>query len=357
MKYTQLGSTNLRVSRLGFGGMRFPYADGKPDLKESVRLLNLGFDKGINFFDTGNFYCDWQSEHILGAFMAGKRDKVILSTKNGKRETAEFVKDFEQSLKSLKTDYIDIYHFWALNGGDFKRVMAADGLLEFAYRIKKEGKARRLAFSFHDDNPANVKDVIDSGLFESVLLSFNMINRTFGEWLEYAHNKGLGTVVMNPVAGGAIAEPNPKIKSYGDNARIALKYLFNLPYINIALAGMGSEAQVLENCETASGDYTFTERDKECFENICTVYDSLLRLYCTGCNYCAGCPENIDIPAVFKIYNDAKVSWGSWDRAKGRYAALKTKAGKCSACGVCMDKCPQKLDIIKHLKECEKSLT
>ena len=359
MKYTTLGKTGLQVSRLGFGGMRFPYVNGKPDLNESVRILNIGFDKGINFFDTGNFYCDGQSENILGAFTAGKRDKVILSTKNMKRAKAEFVKDFDQSLKNLKTDYIDLYHFWSLSGEDFKKVTAAEGLLEFAYRMKKEGRARHFAFSFHDENPANVKDIIDSGMFESVLLSFSMINRVNGEWLEYAHKKGMGTAIMNPVAGGAIMSPNPKIKAYpnASNARVALKFAFGLPYVDVALSGMSNEAQVLENCENACGDYAFAQEDKECFENICKVYDSLLRLYCTGCNYCKGCPAGIDIPAVFKIYNAAKVTWQGWGGAKTEYAKLKTRADKCTACGVCMKKCPQKLDIIKHLKECEKSLT
>ena len=358
MKYTVLGKTGLKVSKLGFGGMRFPYKGGKPDWTETLRILNIGYERGINYFDTGNFYCDHQSENILGEFLQGKRGRVILSTKNGNHDTAGFVKDFEQSLKSLKTDYIDVYHFWALSGEGFKKVAAANGLLEFVYRIKKEGKARHLAFSFHDETPANVKDVIDSGLFESLLLSYSLINRINGEWLEYADKKGLGTVIMNPLAGGAITQENPKVKSIENTspARVGLKHVFNLPYIDVALSGMNSEAQVIENCETASGDYTPTDGEEALYESVCMAYDSLLKLYCTGCNYCAGCPESLDIPKIFKIYNSAKVTWKGWPGAKADYAKLDIKADKCIECGACVSKCPQKLDIIAHLKECGKSL-
>ena len=358
MKYTTFGKTGLKVSRLGFGGMRFPYAGGKPDRAETLKILNLGFDRGINYFDTAPIYCDGLSEEILGEFIADKRDKVILSTKDGETGTESFIKSFERSFRRLKTDYVDVFHFWHLNGPDFKKVTAAKGLLEFAYRMKKEGRVRHFAFSFHDENPENAKEIIDSGLFESTLLSFNMINRVNGEWLEYADKKGLGTAIMNPVAGGALMAENPKIKACPNtsNARVALKYAFGLPYIDIVLSGMSTAAQVVENCETACGDYELTADEKKTYENICAVYDSLLRLYCTGCNYCAGCPEKIDIPKIFKIYNDAKVTWGGWDEAKKQYAKLKVKADKCIACGACMDKCTQKLDIISHLKECDKSL-
>lgn len=355
MKYNLLGNTGLKVSRLGFGCMRFPMKGLLPDKAQTLRMLEKGFELGINYFDTAPLYCSMMSENIVGKFIQGKRDKVILSTKDMGRSLWTFERSFERSLKKLKTDYIDVFHFWSMDLEAFKKVTAAEGLLDFAYKMKKDGKVRHFAFSFHDAEPDNVKEVIDSGLFESMLLSYNVLNRVNEKWLEYGKAKGLGTAIMNPVAGGALASSDSAAENT-DNARIALKHVLGKGFIDIALSGMSSEAQVVENCAAASGDYAFTPEEQQGYENICAKYNSLLRLYCTACNYCKGCPAGIDIPGVFGIYNGSKVKWQGLAGAKSDYAKVKNKADRCTACGACMKKCPQKLDIISNLRECHKTL-
>ncbi len=357
MKYTTFGGTGLKVSKLGFGCMRLPYDGHKPDKKEAERILNIAFEKGVNYFDTAPLYCDNLSEDIVGSFIAGKRDKLILSTKDNGRTADSFIRSFERSFKRLKTDYIDVFHVWTLDLNAFKKVRAAEGLLDYLYKAKKDGRVRHLAFSFHDDKPENVKEIIDSGIFETVLLSYNMINPMNGKWLAYAHDKGMGTVIMNPVAGGNLTEPgDPAATSL--KARIALKYAFTRPYVDIAISGMSSEAQVNENCATAAGDYAFTGEEEKAFNEIREAHKTLLELYCTGCNYCKGCKSGIDIPGVFGLYNKARVlgGWG-FEMSRPEYAKLSVTADKCTACGACMKKCPQKLDIINNLKVCHKALT
>jgi predicted aldo/keto reductase-like oxidoreductase len=228
--------------------MRLPYSGGKPDRKESIRLMNIAFDSGVNYFDTAPLYCDRESESIVGEFLRGvPRDKVSLSTKDSGRAPGDFAESFERSFKNLRTDYVDMFHAWALSLADFRKI-ASNGTLDLLFKAKKEGKVRHASFSFHDDKPENVREVIDSGLFESVLLSFNMIKRDNLRWLNYARSKGLAVLVMNPVAGGNLAV----------QARLALKYVWSLPFIDVALSGMSDERQVRENCETASGSFAFT---------------------------------------------------------------------------------------------------
>ena len=357
MKYTVFGKTGLKVSRLGFGCMRLPYAGGRLDKKESLRIMNIAYERGVSYFDTAPLYCDNLSEETVGEFLQGKRDKIVLSTKDMGRNEKTFIASFERSFKRLCTDYIDVFHLWAMNLAAFKTVKGDKGLLEYLYRAKKEGRIRHIAFSFHDEKPDNVKEVIDSGICETMLLSYNMINPVNGKWLDYAHGKGMGTVIMNPVAGGTLADADDAALS-SQKVRIALKYAFTRPYVDIAISGMSSEKQVIENCETAAGDYAFTADEERLFSEISAAHKSLLELYCTGCNYCTGCKADIGIPEIFRLYNKARMGAGmGWVDAKDIYAKLPVKADKCTACGACIKKCPQKLDIISDLKLCHKALT
>jgi len=339
MKDTAFGKTGLTLSKLGYGCMRFPYADGKLDKREAVRLMNVAFDNGVNYFDTAPFYCDYESEVAVGEFIRDKRDKIILSTKNMGRTPAEFTKSFDDSFRRLKADYVDVFHAWSMSLADFRRV-SANGTLDLLFKAKKEGKIRHAAFSFHDGECSNVKEVIDSGLFESMLLSFNMLKRANLPWLEYAHSKGLGTVVMNPVAGGVLSS----------RAALALKYVWSHPYIDVALSGMGSEAQVLENCRTASDGFEFTSEEKNRLNETVKEHVAVLDLYCTACGYCKGCSESIAVTEIFTMYNDAVLS-GEWESARKKYAVLNKDASDCVKCGECLKKCPQKLDIVELLKK------
>ena len=82
MQYTQLGKTNLRVSRLGFGGMRFPMKGSKVDRDLAIPLLRRGVELGINYFDTAVGYCNHDSQCVLGEALEDIRDNVIIATKN-----------------------------------------------------------------------------------------------------------------------------------------------------------------------------------------------------------------------------------------------------------------------------------
>jgi predicted aldo/keto reductase-like oxidoreductase len=81
----------------------------------------------------------------------------------------------------------------------------------------------------------------------------------------------------------------------------------------------------------------------------------LLDLYCTGCGYCKGCPEKIEIREIFALYNNAVIG-GDWEAARQNYAASAAKASACIACGACSRKCPQKLDIAGFLKKVHTAL-
>ena len=105
MNYRSLGKTGLKVSELGFGGI--PILRLKTD--EAVKILRHAYDKGITFYDTANMYRD--SESKIGQALSPVRHKIVIATKTTLRDAAGFRKHLEQSLKMLKTDYIDLYQF------------------------------------------------------------------------------------------------------------------------------------------------------------------------------------------------------------------------------------------------------
>ena len=135
MQYVDFGKTGVKVSRLGMGCMRLPgdEVDGKTiyDEDKGIALIQRAMDLGINYFDTAPYYCDRQSEIILGkALKGGRREKIQLSTKNPVENDSgdDYEKRLEKSLKQLDTSSIDFYHFWGVSLKNFnERVLAKDG--------------------------------------------------------------------------------------------------------------------------------------------------------------------------------------------------------------------------------------
>ena len=103
MRTMTLGTTGLRVSAVGFGGIPII----RLGLDEAVSVLRHAVDRGMTFFDTANRYMD--SEEKMGRAFAGMRDKVVIATKTGQRGAAGAMEELELSLKRLGTDYIDLY--------------------------------------------------------------------------------------------------------------------------------------------------------------------------------------------------------------------------------------------------------
>jgi len=373
MQYRILGNTGVKISTLGFGAMRLPQVDieGKTqfDIDESIRIIHRAFELGVNYIDTAPYYCDSQSETIVGKAIKGWRDQIYLSTKNPIEDDSgvNYRKRLENSLKKLDTDYIDFYHMWGISWDAFEqKINVKEGPLMQAIKAKDEGLIKHISFSFHD-KPENMIRLIDTGVFETVLCQYNMLDRSNEQAINYAHEKGLGVIVMGPVGGGRLGAPSEVIKKLipggaKSNAELALRFVTANPHITCALSGMGSMSMVEENVQTASNELQLNETEVTAVNAAMEQNKKLSELYCTGCNYCMPCPQDINIPLNFQLMNYNRV-YDLTEYAKEEYKKIGTvdwmkgkRAVDCIECGLCEEKCPQKIMIRKQLKETAEAL-
>ncbi len=375
MLYRPFGKTGIKISALGFGAMRLPMAwnkEGKGHVKtdEAVALLRRAFARGVNYVDTAYMYCEDESENIVGrALKDGWREKVYLSTKfpphlAEKRE--DFRRILTEQLSKLDQEYIDFYHFHGIGKDQLRDKIDKFHLIDEAMKAKEEGLIRHLSFSFHD-KPEEMIPIVDRGCFSSVLCQYNLLDRSNEDSIAYAKSKGLGVVVMGPVAGGRLKNPSEVFeKSVSDRAiktpELALRFVLSNPNVDCALSGMETVQMVDENVAVASDETPLSSAEKAAIEKTADDLKKLADLYCTGCEYCMPCPQEVNISKCFEFMNYLKV-YGLEDAARERYAQIgkpwiaKGKdASHCIECGECEKKCPQKLPIIRHLKETHAAL-
>jgi predicted aldo/keto reductase-like oxidoreductase len=352
--------------------MRLPQreAGGKKvfDHEESVRIMHRAFELGVNYIDSAPYYCDGESEIIVGKALKGRRDRVKVSTKLplvGDCTAASVRATLEKSLKNLDTGYIDFYHLWGISWDDYEKKFRG-AIHEEMLKAKSEGLIKHLSFSFHD-KPASLVSLVDTGCFDSVLCQYNLLDRSNEQAIAYAHEKGLGVNVMGPVAGGRLGAPSPEILGLlpggtKSSAEIALRFVLSNPSVCCALSGMGTIAMVEENAEIAYRPLALTETEKAQVLASMEEKKKLADLYCTGCRYCMPCPQGVDIPRIFELMNLHRV-YGQTAAAKASYARLGKEGDEgslpvssCVECGLCEEKCPQEIEIRKRLKETEEAL-
>jgi predicted aldo/keto reductase-like oxidoreductase len=381
MHYVDFGKTGCKVSRLGMGAMRLPSTevDGKTvfDVEKGVALIQRAAALGVNYFDTAPYYCEKQSEVILGKAIAGMRDKVFVSTKNPLENSSgdDFEKRLENSLKNLQTDFIDFYHFWGISLSAYNNsVLAPDGPLERAKKLKAQGVIRHISFSFHDGEAGakegeHLQEIIrrGEGVLESVLCQYNLLDRNKEAGIALARQKGMGTVVMGPVGGGRLGAPSVAIQALlpgkvRSSAELALRFVFANPNIDVALSGVSTIEQLEENVAVANNADPLTPAELAQIADMMKENERLAGLYCTGCKYCMPCPHGLDIPAIFTIMNYHRI-YRITDYAKSTYAQIGKfpwmkyeNASKCTECGICETKCPQHLPIRDQLKETHATL-
>ncbi|MDW7659164.1 MAG: aldo/keto reductase [Bacillota bacterium] len=373
MQYHPFGKTGVNISALGFGAMRLPTTsiNGQTvyDTEAGIQIIRRAFELGVNYVDTAPYYCSGESEIIVGQALKGWRDKILLSTKNPVENSsgADWRRRLEKSLTKLSTDSIDFYHMWGISWKAFEEeINVPDGPLEAAVKAKQEGLIKHISFSFHD-KPENMIRLVDTGCFESVLCQYNLLDRANEEAIAHAHAKGLGVVIMGPVGGGRLGAPSETIEKMLpgkrlSSAEIALRFVLTNPHVSCALSGMGSKQMVEENAAVASDDSPLRPDEVERIKVSMEENKKMADLYCTGCNYCMPCPFDVNIPLNFQIMNYHRV-YGLTQYAREQYKAIGTKdwlkgknAAACTECGVCEEKCPQKIQIRKQLKETAEAL-
>jgi len=365
MQYRDYGQTG-NISALGFGCMRLPELerDGvwTVDDEKAIPMLRRAAALGVNYFDTGYFYCHHNSEAAVGRALKPIRDQVMISTKlpmGWAKSRGDYRRGLERSLQELDTDYVDYYHFWSLDKETFDKKVIGLKLLDEARKAKEEGLIRHISFSFHDD-AGTIRHIIDRAeIMETMLVQYNLLDRSNEEMIAYAASRGLGVAAMGPVAGGRLAAPTELYaRMTGGNSmptyELAMKFVLGNPNISCALSGMRTMEELLLNAALASDEASITQDEWQKLGDGMEQLKRFSDLYCTGCKYCLPCPAGIDIPELFNAYTYHNV-YGLSGQAKSMFEKyLEGKSFKdCRDCGLCEGKCPQRLEIRRELERVE----
>jgi predicted aldo/keto reductase-like oxidoreductase len=363
MYYKQYGNTDMKVSAIGLGCMRYNDEDVNAGRFEKCAELPLyAFEQGINYFDTAPYYCQDKSEIITGlAISQLKRDQIFVSSKtnfgtlDGKITKDSFRKRLETSLDRLKTDYLDFYHLWCLlNIESYEK--QADALYGFFEDAKAEGLIRNIVFSSHMQGD-DIETVVGSGKFKGMLIGYNAINYRFRQsGIEAANQAGMGVVVMNPLGGGLIPSAKDKFAYLAEGSDLtvpqaALRFVASHKEITVTLAGCTTKEHVDDAVKAVENlvEKPCAQIVKEYEEKGVAMND-----LCTGCGYCKGCPKGIEIPKLMDAYNQLILTGDKMsieDRLKWHWGIKAEQAKECISCKKCENQCTQHIGIIERLKE------
>ena len=366
MIYRELGRTGYRVSQLGYGAMRLPMiGEGKEariDREEALPMIHTAFEAGLNYIDTAVGYSNGDSQRVVGEALKGWRDKIVVSTKNPEYDDDKiWWQNLEDSLERLQVDSIDIYNHHSLNWERYTQDVEPR-LAKFMQQAKAQGVIKHICCSFHDSNENLIK-LIETGYVESITLQYNMLDRKLEEGVALAHERGIGIVVMGPVAGGRLGVDSPVLRELIPGVErvpdLALRFVLSNPNVCVALSGMSTMQQVVENIATTSDEVSLSDEDRAAIEEQLQRLAGMADLYCTGCGYCMPCQQEVNIPHIFRKYNEARV-YGLWDAAREAYQSWRWVEGKqadaCIECGECEEKCPQHIPIRDQLQEAHRAL-
>ncbi len=360
MQYATLGRTGLKVSRLGFGAMRLPMKDKAVDRELAIPMIHRAFEAGVNFIDTAVMYCADDSQRAVGEALKGWRDKIVVSTKNHYYGEDEKVwwQNLENSLERLQVGCIDLYNTHGVSAGKLENAVKPR-VIRWLTKARDQGLIRHIGTSFHD-SPAALRQVADSGLFASVILQYNLLNRDLEDALAYTRQQNIGIIVMGPVAGGTLGADSDLLRQLLPEVRrvpeLALRFVLANPHVDVALSGMSTLEQVEENVAVAADGRALTADEVSIVNAQIERLKAMNDLKCTRCEYCLPCPQGVRPPDIFDAYNLGRV-YHFWDLAKTRYGGREIKADACTACGQCVPKCPQKIPIPEKLKQAHAALS
>ena len=366
MDVRKFPGTEIKTSVLGMGCMRLPVLDQENhpvDHEKAVKLIRKAIDSGVTYIDTAYGYHGGDSEVTVGeALRDGYREKVTLTSKLPlwmveKYEDMEKLLDTQ--LGRLGVDYLDFYLAHAVSNERFDKVVSL-GLFDFFDRMLEKGKIKNVGFSFHD-NFEIFKKVADSYPWKLAQVQMNILdefNQATMKGIEYASEKGIGVVIMEPLRGGALANNIPEevkklyaeYKDQRSPVEWAFRYLYDRKEVITILSGMSNEEQLEDNIrifDAAKADCLCGE-EKTLLTNVRLAYEARVKIGCTGCEYCQPCPQEIKIPHIFRRYDKCAV-FGGFETLYEKYKEDPAYK-KCISCGACEAACPQNIKIRDWLK-------
>jgi len=370
MRYRRFGKLDWEVSVLGFGAMRLPLVDketGKVDEPETIRMMRYAVDHGVNYIDTAYPYHEGQSEVIVGNTLKdGYREKVKVATKLPVwlvEDEEGFDRHLNEQLERLQIEKIDFYLLHGLNSRSWPKVRDL-GVIRWAEGAMADGRFDYLSFSFHDNFEAFKQIVDDYSNWALAQVQYNYMDVDYQagrRGVEYAANKGLAVVVMEPLRGGRLAKVPGPVAEVWESAtqkrspvEWALLWVWNQPEVSVALSGMSTMEQVVENVAIAdrAKPGILTAEELTLVDQAREAYKGLAPIPCTNCRYCMPCSSGVEISGIFQMYNEAMM-YEDPRAARLAYGGLKEeqRADQCTECGECTDACPQEMEIPEWLEK------
>lgn len=360
------------VPKLGFGLMRLPkLPDGKIDIEQTKEMVDLFLDAGLTYFDTAYVYDNGESEKAAKAALVDRhpRESYTLCTKlcawMGADDEKSAKQQFYTSLERTGAGYFDYYLLHALQRSNYK-IYDEYHIWDFVKDQKAKGLIKHYGFSFHADSALLEELLTDHPDVDFVQLQIN-----YADWenpgvesrecWEIARRHGKSITIMEPVKGGALADPVPAVreilKSADKNASLAswaVRFAASLDGIITVLSGMSNIEQMKDNISYMKNFKPLDEAEQAVIRRAQAALKIDDSVPCTACHYCTdGCPKNIPIPEIFSVKNRQR---GNAEFRGRREYVIATegrgKASECIECGQCENACPQQIKVITHLKAC-----
>lgn len=353
--YRRLGRTELMISDISFGTSRLRTGQ--------EHLLEHALDRGVNYIDTAEGYTRGQSEKVIGNALKGKRDKAYIVSKTMTRATTsadKLMEDLEGSLRSLQTDYVDIYMNHAVND---VAVVSNPEWQTFVDRARQQGKFRYVGISGHAGNLIDCLDyAVDENMIDVLLAAYNFgqdpkfyEGLTSGiDWiatqpdlprvLKKAKAKDIGVVAMKTLMGARLNDMRP-YEQHGETfSQAAFSWVLSNPDVDALIITMTSEDQIDEFLG-ASGSSAVTSAGRRLLDEYAHLNGAN---YCKhACNLCTGaCPYGVPISDVLRTRMYA-TDYRDVAFAKDEYALLDVNASACLSCSgePCQDACPNGIQI------------
>ena len=380
------------IGVLGYGCMRWPMTkdDRGNEIidQETVNsLVDEALAHGVNYFDTSPVYLRGDSERATAeALNRYPREKWLLATKLSNFADASYensVKMYRRSLETFKTDHIDYYLLHSIGSAeDFKRRFEDTGIMQFLLKEREKGTIRHLGFSIHSHKEGfdSMMELHPKYHWDFVQIQMNYLDWTHAggrntnadHMYEQLAARDIPVVIMEPLRGGGLAsltksqtallkerEPDRSVASW------AFRFVGSFPKVLTALSGMTYREHLEDNLRTFCNFKPLVEEEFELLEQIAEEQSNFPLVGCTGCQYCMPCPYGINIPGVFRFYDNSVVEGTyvkgpeqkKYAKARRRYLAEYNKAVEsvrqadhCISCGKCMKACPQHIRIPRELK-------
>jgi uncharacterized protein len=325
----RFGRTGLTVSRLALGGIPIQ----RVSRQEGARLVRDALELGINFIDTAHSY--GYSEEVMGEGIASvPRDSVVVATKSPAPDKKTFLADLDESLRRLRTDYIDIFQMHHVSSkAKMDAVMGPGGAMEGMVEGIRAGKIRFPGFSSHTLRTAI--EMIKTGRFDVVQIPFNFVDcQATDEMIPLAEAADMGIIAMKPLGGGLL-----------EDARLCFRFLLQFPGV-VPDPGVERIEQLREIVDVMQSTGPLSEDERAQME---AHRVRLGNEWCHRCDYCQPCPQQIPISTILmaKCFSVRMPK----EKAMSFMAPAFKVAEDCQECGECSGRCPYHLDIPALLKK------